>query len=77
MDFAWIWEFLYAHLGEIVLGLELFLLNVLGKPLTEEKKQKLLEKKKRKAAKKVQRAKTLMDEADIAMADIVEKEKEV
>lgn len=57
MDFDVIFQFIGEHLGEIILGIELFLLNVFGKPKTKEEllecKRKALEKKKAKNVKAV------------------------
>lgn len=72
MDFDVIFLFLGEHLGEIILGIELFLLNVFGKGKTKEQladvKKKALDKKKTKLYKKITACQT-------AMSNIEEEEK--
>lgn len=55
MDMTTILEFLYEHFGEIALGLEFALFNILGKKDPDYIKQKRLEKEARRKAKLIEK----------------------
>lgn len=61
MDWSWLFTILSDHLGEILLGLELYVLNRTRKKTKKEIDPAKVEKLK---AKKLKKAQALMDEVD-------------
>lgn len=67
MDMTWLLDFLSEHIGTLLIGLEVFILNLLGKKpklTSEEKKAKAKAKKEAKARKAVAKAQSAMREVE-------------
>lgn len=67
MDMSWLLDFLSEHFGTLLIGLEVFLLNMFGKKpkLTlEERKAKVKAKKEAKAQKAVAKAESAIREVE-------------
>lgn len=76
MDMTWLFEFLYEHAGEIILGIEFFLVTVLGKCLNKKDKTLTNAQVEKLKAKKAKQAQKLVAKSQSIMSEIDELEKE-